>query len=54
MQWSSFVRQSEVDKAPRSLEESVNQIWMFLSPVTTPKGFAGMEWKAEFKKWSLM
>jgi predicted nucleotidyltransferase component of viral defense system len=54
MQWSSFVRQSGVDKAPFSLEDAVNQIWMFLSPVTTPKGFAGMEWNAEFKKWSSM
>lgn len=50
-QWRSFIRQSGVDKAPRSLEEAVNQIWRFLSPVTAPKGFTDMEWSVGLKRW---
>lgn len=53
-QWRSFVRQSGVDKVPRSLEEAVNQIWRFLSPVTAPKGFTDMEWGVGLKMWRLM
>lgn len=53
-QWRSFIRQSGVDKVPRSLEEAVNQIWRFLSPVTAPKGFTDMEWDVGLKMWRLM
>ena len=51
VQWRSFVRQSGVDKAPHSLKEAVNQIWMFLSPVAEHNGFAGKKWNPELKKW---
>ena len=51
IQWQAFVKQSGTARLPESFIHAVEQIWRFLSPVITTKGFADCEWNVELKKW---